>query len=566
MIKKSAIAFILLSILARLCFSQENPDNERLRNLVRQNRQAEVAIPHPGFPEIDVVSRNVSVRSVREKTVYLVLSPLTIDWFLDRGYDYTIVENGQSKAISGSTNMIQAMEWETYPTYTQYDSIMRYFASTYPSLCRLATIGTSIKGMNVMALKISDNCGQDETEPEVFYTSSLHGDETGGFILMLRLAGYLLMNYGANRQVTDIVDNLEIWINPLANPDGTYNNGNSIDAPVRNNYNNYDLNRNFPDPESPNTVKQKETLDMMKFLAGHRFVLSANFHSGEEVVNYPWDRWSRDHADKSWFYAISRAYADTVHLHAPSGYMDYLDNGVTNGYDWYPIYGGRQDYTTWELQGREVTIELDNDYITPEEELNALWEYNYRSLLGFLENAMRGISGLVTDAKNGQPVPAKIFIDGHDRDNSHVYSDTVTGEYTRLLEPGTWDLTFTAAGYQERVISNLVLAAGEGISLDVEMEPVLSPVDTTNPEKPLLYPNPGTTFIKAVLPENLRGTINIKIFSPAGVKLSDYNTVSFPGNPVLIDTRWLAPGSYIVVFTGAGTGISYRGRIIVAGE
>jgi hypothetical protein len=98
------------------------------------------------------------------------------------------------------------------------------------------------------------------------------------------------------------------------------------------------------------------------------------------------------------------------------------------------------------------------------------------------------------------------------------------------------------------------------------MEPVLSPVDTTNPEKPLLYPNPGTTFIKAVLPENLRGTINIKIFSPAGVKLSDYNTVSSPGDPVLIDTRWLAPGSYIVVFTGAGTGISYRGRIIVAGE
>lgn len=100
MIKKSAIAFILLSILARPCFSQENPDNERLRNLVRQNRQAEVAITHPGFPEIDVVSRNVSVRSVREKTVYLVLSPLTIDWFLDRGYDYTIVESRPPRAIS----------------------------------------------------------------------------------------------------------------------------------------------------------------------------------------------------------------------------------------------------------------------------------------------------------------------------------------------------------------------------------------------------------------------------------------------------------------------------------
>ena len=104
---------------------------------------------------------------------------------------------------------------------------------------------------------------------------------------------------------------------------------------------------------------------MMRFLAKHRFVLSANFHSGEEVVNYPWDRWSRDHPDKEWFYMISRAYADTVHRHAPYGYMNYLDNGVTNGYYWYPVNGGRQDYVTYELQGREVTIELDSDYITP---------------------------------------------------------------------------------------------------------------------------------------------------------------------------------------------------------
>ena len=37
----------------------------------------------------------------------------------------------------------------------------------------------------------------DEAEPEVFYSSTMHGDETGGFILMLRLADYLLKNYTA---------------------------------------------------------------------------------------------------------------------------------------------------------------------------------------------------------------------------------------------------------------------------------------------------------------------------------------------------------------------------------
>ncbi len=94
------------------------------------------------------------------------------------------------------------------------------------------------------------------------------------------------------------MDNLEIWINPLANPDGTYGLGNTISSPTRYNANGYDLNRNFPDPITPNTVKQKETLDMIRFMRKHKFVLSANFHSGSEVVNYPWDRWlSILHAD-----------------------------------------------------------------------------------------------------------------------------------------------------------------------------------------------------------------------------------------------------------------------------
>ena len=115
----------------------------------------------------------------------------------------------------------------------------------------------------------------------------MHGDETGGYILMLHLADYLLKNYLTSSRVKTLLDNLEIWINPLANPDGTYRNDNTINSPTRYNANGFDLNRNFPDPLNPNTFKQKETLDMIKFLRKHRFVLSANFHSGAEVVNYP---------------------------------------------------------------------------------------------------------------------------------------------------------------------------------------------------------------------------------------------------------------------------------------
>lgn len=564
-IRRLGLLFILFTFVTLLCFSQGNRDSEKLRNIINIKGQVEVTIPYKDLATTDMLTRNVSVRSVRENNVYIVLSPLTAEWFIASGFDYSIIERDDHKGIISSQNLAEAMQWETYPTHSQYDSIMSYFATNYPSICRLDTVGTSVMGRLITALKISDNCDKDEIEPEVFYTSTIHGDETGGFILMLRLADYLLKNYDLDTRVKNLVDNLEIWINPLANPDGTYKNSEIIESPVRFNANNFDLNRNFPDPLAPFTLRQKETLDMMRFLARHRFILSANFHSGEEVVNYPWDRWPREHPDNEWFYRISRAYADTVHLHAIPGYMDYLDNGVTNGYAWYKVYGGRQDYVTYDLQGREVTVELDNDFITPVQNLDALWEYNWRSLLGYLENATEGIGGLVTDALSGNPVPARIFIEGHDADNSYVFSDTISGEYFRLLSPGSWDLTFTADGYQTRIISDVVLLEGEKRSHDVELNSIQNPVDTANTGRPVLYPNPGNAYIRAVLPRDILGNINIRIFSQTGVILSDYNTTYYYGNPVMIDLRSLSSGFYIVVFTGTDTGVSYKSKIIVTG-
>jgi hypothetical protein len=563
MIRNLLILFFIFSSSVQFCFSQNRSDDEKLRRIVLEKSQAEVTIPNPGIREIDKLTRELSINSVKGKEVQIVLSPLTVEWFISQGFDYHIIERIDSKGIISSMTMSQAMEWESYPSYTQYDSIMRYFAAVYPSLCLLDTIGTSVNGKLVLALKISDNCSINETEPEVFYSSSMHGDETGGFILMLRLSDYLLKNYGLDTRVKNLVDNLEIWINPLANPDGTYNGSNFILSPTRDNANGYDLNRNFPDPEIQNAVRQKETFDMMKFLAEHRFVLSANFHSGEEVVNYPWDRWPTRHADEEWFYTISRAWADTVHSYSPEDYMNFLDNGVTRGYEWYPVYGGRQDYITYTLSGREITVELDNDFITPASELADLWEYNRRSLLGYLENALYGIHGQVSDALTSAPVPAKVFIEGYDKDNSHVYSDTLSGNFTRFLAPGLYDLTFTADGYRDTIVKNIIVLPGEETKLSIKINPALNPADTTSQSRPLFYPNPAGSFIKAVLPESIRGAVNIRIYSVTGIKVADYDTEASERYPVLLDVSRLPAGSYYAVFKGITNNLSYAGRFVI---
>lgn len=563
MLKNLLITLILFLSLTEWCYSQNSSNDAELRRIVSEKGQAEVVIAGVSRQETDRLTRIFSIRSVSDKSVHIVLSSLTVESFTSQGYNYQIAENPDNKGVICSASIADAMNWESYPSYTQYDSIMRLLATSYPSLCMLDTIGTSINGRLVLILKISDNCKVNEPEPEVFFTSSIHGDETAGFILMLRLSEYLLKNYSLDGRVKNLVDNLEIWINPMANPDGTYRSSNFIISPVRFNANGYDLNRNFPDPEIQGVTRQKETLDMMRFLAEHRFALSANFHSGEEVVNYPWDRWPTRHADNDWFYTISRAWADTAHQYSRIGYMDYLDNGVTNGYDWYQVYGGRQDYVTYSLSGREITVELDTNYVTPAPDLDDIWEYNYRSLLGYLENALYGIRGFVIDPISDDPVPAKVFIEGHDKDNSHVYSDTLTGFFTRFLEPGSYDLTFTAVGYKDTTIRDIIVRKEERTNLAVRIVPDLNPVDTINPQQPLFYPNPGRIFIKAVLPESIRGSVKIRLFDLTGKKVSDYDTDASEKYPVQLDVSRLPAGSYFVVISNKSTRQSCYGRIMI---
>ena len=563
MSRKSLIITVLLSLLAGRGYSQIISDNGKLLKTVAERGQAEVVIKVRGFDDIRRLSRDYSIRSAGENEVSLLLSPLTAGLFVSEGRSYLLREEPVIKGERTAVSMAEAMEWDTYPTFTQYDSILRSFASLYPSLCRLDTIGMSVNGKAVFVLKISDNCQTDEPEPEVFYSSSIHGDETGGFILMLRLADYLLRNYGAGNRVTSLVDNLEIWINPLANPDGTYRNGDAISSPVRFNAAGYDLNRNFPDPEGPQVTRQKETVDMMRFMSERRFVLSANFHSGEEVVNYPWDRWPYEHADEDWFYTISREWADTVHLHSQAGYMDYLDNGVTRGYNWYPINGGRQDYVTYNLHGREVTVELDEDYITPASELDDLWESNYRSMLGYLENALYGIRGIVTDKYTGKPVPASVSVDGHDKDNSHVLCDTATGVFTRLIPEGLYNLKLSASGYRDTVISSVNVVENVQTGIDIQMTPLVKPPDPEKILTPFFYPNPCSGEVNVFLPEGLDGTVDVRVFDLSGRLVLRSEAEVVENEPLKLVLSGLGEGEYIILFTGLSTGRSATGKVVI---
>ena len=425
--------------------------------------------------QIHSLTKVISIDNVSGNKVLAYANQKEFAAFQKTGLPYTLLPHpSELIQLDVSDNPKQVMEWNYYPTYEAYENLMFQFAADHPDICKIETLGTLLSGRKILAAKISDNINVDEDEPEFMYVSSIHGDETTGYPSMLHLIDYLLTNYGTNQRVTNMVNNMEIYINPLANPDGTYHGGNSsVNGATRYNANSVDLNRNFPDPQNgphPDGESwQPENVISMNFASTHHINMSANFHGGFEVVNYPWDTWPRLHADNNWWDYVSREYADTVHLHSPLGYLTEMDNGVTNGYAWYEIDGGRQDYMTYFQHDRECTIELSYTKLIPASQLLNFWNYNYRSFLNYMEQSLYGVRGIVTDSATGEPLHAKVLIIGHDIDSSQVYANLPVGDYHRLIKAGQYSFTFSAPGYNTKTINNVTVTDKNTTWLNVQL-------------------------------------------------------------------------------------------------
>lgn len=425
--------------------------------------------------ELSQITRLVSIENVRNDTVYAIGTKAMLDNLKAAGYEFEMLPHPSSLArpeMSGDKRDIAA--WDVYPTYDAFVQMMNDFETNYPGICRTYSAGNSVQGRELLFVKISDNVDVEEAEPEVMFTSTMHGDETTGYVLLLRLIDSILTTYGTDAEVTDMVNGMEIWINPLANPDGTYRTGNSsVSGAIRYNANFVDLNRNFPDPQDglhpDGNSWQPETMAMMDIAAQHSWIISANFHGGAEVINYPWDTWVERHPDDAWYIDVCRQYAESCQAHAPVGYMNDLNDGITNGFDWYEVNGGRQDYMNYWRGCREVTIELSNIKLLSASLLPAHWDYNRISFFDWLRQANYGIRGLVTDSATGLPVAATISVIGHDQDSSEVYTDPDVGDYYRMIEAGTYSLRFTADGYFEKEVSGINISDKSVAEVDVQM-------------------------------------------------------------------------------------------------
>ncbi len=556
--------FILLLIYCPESFPQNHANRGSIDEIFGTDLEIYFRFQAMDKFEVNEISKILSIDNVKpDMMVYTYANRKEFGLFLEMGIDYELLPHpGDYHGIIKMLDEVDVRNitaWDFYPTYEGYIEMMNQFASEYPDLCRIINIGTTYEGRELLVANISDNVGIQENEPEFLYTSSIHGDETTGYVLMLRLIDYLLSNYGNDPRLTDMVNNIDLYINPLANPDGTYWAGNnSVNGARRYNALGVDLNRNYPDPDDgphpDGNPWQVETVAFMDFAESRDFVAGANFHGGAEVCNYPWDTWEHLAADDAWWKYVCREYVDTVHEYAPSGYLTDLNNGITNGYAWYTITGGRQDYMNYFHQCREFTLEISETKLLPPGQLPAFWEYNYRSLLNYIEQSTFGVRGTVKDATTGWPVAAEVYVLLHEADSSWVYSTLPTGNYHRLLAEGTYTLRFSAPGYETEFRNNVIVTKRQATVLDVLLSPSTGVGGLGN--SPInrridIYPNPvSEQFLTISSDLHLS---EITVYNPMGQEIRKFMPDSAKAR---LDLGDLTNGVYYLIFnTDKGLGV-----------
>jgi carboxypeptidase D len=267
-----------------------------------------------------------------------------------------------------------------YPTPEAVEKDLKAIAQKFPDLTKLYSIGKSVKNRNLWVMKLSRNAKVDDDRPEFKYIANMHGDEIVGREVMIRFIKDCTENYGKDPRLTTLLDKFQIHILVSMNPDGAA-------ASTRGNGNRADLNRDFPDfstKDDQDTFgnREPETIAVMKWQAEHKFKLSANFHGGSEVVNYPWDTIPDRFPQDSLMKELSHEYAQNAPYIAAS---TTFENGITNGYAWYEVDGGMQDWSIYWRKDFQVTIELSNkkwpDYST----IDYYYEQNRTALIRFIE-------------------------------------------------------------------------------------------------------------------------------------------------------------------------------------
>ena len=482
------LRYFMLLFVTVICGNVFSQSQRELGQLMRERGEYYFTLNVDDPSEIQTISDICSVDGTDGHTVVAYANQLEYDKLLQAGYQPNLQTppSLREEAVMWQGGDRSTYEWNSYLSYGDYVSMMEGFPTsvTNGANCTLLDLGTLSTTNHRRILGVRLNNGQPDGKPKFLYTSTMHGDEVTGMILMLRLIDEFCTS--TDSRIQNILDNVDLFIFPCTNPDGTYNGGNNtVTGAKRYNGNNVDLNRHFPDfddgahPDGA-SYYQDEAQWMMDLAQEYLFTMGANYHGGAEVMNYPWDTYQPVHPDDAWWRYVSAQYVSNARAVYSSYMTDTYSSGITNGYAWYTISGSRQDYMNYYGQCREVTIECSTDKTPSASQLPNFWNYNHNAMLTYIEECLNGVRGFVYDAVTGEPIEGvTVSVLDHDALGSSV-STHALGDFHRPIKGGTYTFEFKKSGYCTETME-VTVTDGQHVDLTVNLGQCAVTMNCYNP-------------------------------------------------------------------------------------
>jgi hypothetical protein len=439
----------------------------------------------------------------------LVVSTSTYQDLVRRGYDAQVTQT--EKQLRSNLTTRTPDKLFGYRDYEDLLSELQQIESIYPNLCKLYDIGESwgkhySENGNpyyddyyheIWALKVSDNVETEEDEPSVYYMGVHHAREPISLEVTMAVLHNLLQNYGTDPTITANVNNTQIWFIPLVNPNGHRIVTEQIDTwwrkNIRDNNNNglfgscdgVDPNRNYgfkwglvgaSDWEcsevyhGPYPWSEPEIQAIKSLLESHHFVAGISYHSYGELVLFPYGHNMHTYApDHGALQDLAVEIAATIPAEHGGNYTP------QEMWRLYPAMGTTDDYAYGEHGIFAFTIELGTEFIPPAYKIDTISNDNLQAAMILLDRINYStLTGNIIDAETLLPVVAEVFIEGIDDTGDFRYpytSDEEFGRYYRLLQPGSYTVTFYADGYEKVSFENVEITRDGQTNLNVTLNP-----------------------------------------------------------------------------------------------
>lgn len=380
-----------------------------------------VTVRVPGVAAESLRARGFDVVGSEGGVPIVVADPAQLAKMELRGWHGTVLRAPSAPAAS----RLGAQTIVTTQIYRDYDDPARGVRAFLDSMVKnnplvsVDTIGVSFQGRPMLAVKIGPKDDSPQ-RPNVLFMATYHAREWAATEMALRLIKYLAVAPGTNPRVDSLVQARDIWILPVANPDGyeyTFTNDRlwrKTRSPQAGGAFGVDMNRNHrqdwgfddvgssPDPTSDiyrgtAPASEIETRNIEAFHAAHPPVISISYHTYAGLLLFsPSAVYGQLSADLPVYRTLAgtnqrSAVKDNLTGSARSFYSPnsswtlYTTNGEYN--DWTSAKYGTLSFTPEMSSGYQNSVYYGFEFADSEAQLQQLFNDNLPFALDAIESA-----------------------------------------------------------------------------------------------------------------------------------------------------------------------------------